>query len=250
MRVLVTRPRQKASQFAHALHGIGAEAIVFPCIEIQPVDDTTLLDRALAKLDCYDWLLFTSTNAVDIVAERMESLRVTHINGKPRLAAIGPQTAATMREHGLKPNFVPEQFISEAILPGLGDLKGRWVLLPTADIADNYLPAAIQSADGIAHVITAYRTLPAVPDPQGMAQLRQGIDVVTFTSGSTVRNFFAITRQASLNPLQLPGQPRIACIGPKTAQVARELGFKVDILPEEHTVEGLVAALDLAAKES
>ena len=249
MRVLVTRPRQKASQFAHALHGIGAEAIVFPCIEIQPVDDTTLLDRALAKLDCYDWLLFTSTNAVDIVAERLESLRVTHINGKPRLAAIGPQTAATMREHGLKPDFVPEQFISEAILPGLGDLKERWVLLPTADIADDYLPAGIQSADGIAHVITAYRTLPAVPDPKGLAELREGVDVVTFTSGSTVHNFITIAHQAGLNPHALPGDPRIACIGPKTARTAEVLGFKVDILTDEYTVEGLVAAINLAIQD-
>jgi uroporphyrinogen-III synthase len=123
------------------------------------------------------------------------------------------------------------------------------VLLPSADIADDYLPAGIQSADGIAHVITAYRTLPAVPDPKGLAELREGVDVVTFTSGSTVHNFITIAHQAGLDPHALPGDPRIACIGPKTAQTAEVLGFKVDIFPDEYTVEGLVIAINHAIQD-
>lgn len=250
MRVLVTRPRQKASQFADALQEIGFEAIILPCIEIEPVSDTTILDRALSKLDCYGWVVFTSANAVDIVARRLTILSINTAKGKPRIAAVGPRTAASLQDHGLQPDFVPSEFLAEAILPGLGDLQGRWVLLPTADIADDYLPAAIQSANGIAHVITAYRTLPAIPDPKGLGELRAGVDVITFTSGSTVRNFITIARQAGLNPHHLPGDPSMACIGPKTAQVAEEMGLKVDILPDEHTVEGLIAAIKQVNQES
>lgn len=250
MRVLVTRSHPKALQFAASLEGIGAEAIILPCIQIEPVADTTLLDRALAKLDCYDWLVFTSANAVEIVAKRLTTLGWNPINGKPRIAAVGPRTAASLEDHGLPPDFVPAEFLAESLIPGLGDLKGRWVLLPTADIADDYLPAAIQSADGIAHVITTYHTLPAVPDPKGLANLRDGVDVITFTSGSTVRNFITIVGQAGLDPHQLPGNPRIACIGPKTTQVAEELGFKVDIQPDEYTVEGLISTLKRVEQDS
>jgi uroporphyrinogen III methyltransferase/synthase len=250
MRVLVTRPHQKATDFAEALKSIGAEAIIFPCIEIVPVADTALLDRALSKLECYDWLVFTSANAVEIVSGRLSALGVEPAKGKPRIAAVGPQTAFSLGAQGLQPDFVPDEYLAEALLPGLGDLQGRWVLLPTADIADDYLPAAIQTANGIAHVITVYRTLPPNPDLKGFAELRAGVDVITFTSGSTVRNFITIAHQAGLDPHALPGNPRIACIGPKTAQVAEQMNFKVDILPENYTAEGLIAAIDDANQVS
>jgi uroporphyrinogen III methyltransferase/synthase len=243
MRVLVTRPSHKSAEFASALRAIGAEAVFLPCIEIQPVADTTILDRALSRIDCYDWLVLTSVNAVDVVLERLVDLGVEASPGDIRLAAVGPQTAANLRDHGLSPDFVPQEFLAEAVLPGLGNLSGRWVLLPTSDIADDFLPSAILAADGIAHVITAYHTLPAKPDPKGLAGLQEGVDVVTFTSGSTVRNFVTITSHAGMDPHNLPGSPQIACIGPKTAAAALEAGFKVDIVPDEYTFNGLVAAI-------
>jgi uroporphyrinogen-III synthase len=247
MRVLITRPRHNAPDFAAALRTISAEAVFLPCIEIEPVPDTTLLDRALSRLDCYDWLVFTSANAVEVVNDRLDALGVDLTPGNPRLAAVGPKTAVSMQEHGLPPDLIPQdEFIAEAVLPGMGDLNGRWVLLPTADIADDRLPCAIQAANGVVHVITAYRTLPAAPDLRGLAELRDGVDVITFTSGSTVRHFITITWDAGLDPHDLPCNPQIACIGPKTAQAAREAGFKVDIIPDEYTVDGLVAALSLS----
>ncbi len=243
MRVLITRPRQKAAEFAAALRTSGAEAVFLPCIEIEPIADTTLLDRALLRLDCYDWLVFTSVSAVEVVWERLVALEVEPSPGNLHIAAVGSKTAASLRERGLPLDLVPHEFLAEAVLPGLGDLRGRWVLLPAADIADDFLPCAIQAGEGVAHVITAYRTLPAAPDSRGLAELRAGVDVITFTSGSTVRNFVTISRSAGLDPHQLPGSPQIACIGPKTAQAAREAGFKVDIIPDEYTVSGLVAAI-------
>jgi len=159
------------------------------------------------------------------------------------VAAIGPKTAAKLQEGGISPNFVPDQHIAEAILPGLGDLNNCWVLLPMADIAADTLPNAIQAADGIAHVITAYHTVPAEPDPKGIAALCAGVDVITFTSGSTVRNFMTLANNIGLDPLNLTNNPKIACIGPKTAETAQELGFPVDIVAESHTTDGLIAQI-------
>ena len=142
------------------------------------------------------------------------------------------------------PNGVPAdsvlQKVAEAILPGLGNLNDPRVLLPMADIAHDTLPNAIQKENGNAHVITAYHTLPAEPDPEGLSALADGVDLITFTSGSTARNFVELVKRAGLNPFHLKGDPEIACIGPKTSQTAQELGFTVDIVARTYTVDGLV----------
>jgi uroporphyrinogen-III synthase len=243
MRVLVTRPRKEAAEFAQALGEIGAEAIFFPTITICPVKDTSVLDRAISHLREYDWLVLTSANAVDVILDRKAALGIEHFPENIRVAAIGSKTAARLLEGGVSPHFTPEEYVAEAILPGLGDLNGRWVLLPLADIAHNTLPQAIQKANGIAHVVTAYHTLPAEPDPEGLDAIREGVDIITFTSGSTAQKFVSLMQQAGLDPFRLPEDPIIACIGPKTAQTAKELGFSVDIVASVHTAEGLVQAI-------
>ena len=243
MRVLITRPRDQAVPFAEALQAIGAEPVCMPTITIQPVADTTDLDQALKKLERYDWLILTSVNAAEVILGRMTALGVETPPPNLRLAAIGPKTAARLEQEGFQADFVPDEYIAEAIVPGLGDMNGHRVLLPMADISHDTLPNAIQAAHGIPHVICAYQTVPAKSDPQGIAALRAGVDVVTFTSGSTARNFVTLVQKIGLDPFQLPGQPKIACIGPKTARAAREAGFQVEILAEEYTIEGLVAAI-------
>jgi len=243
MRVLITRPREQAAAFAAALLNIGLEPVFFPAIEIKPVADTTCIDRALSQLDRYDWLIFTSANAVDVVIGRVADLGVEPFSKELRVAAIGPKTAARLKAGGIRADFVPDQYVAEAILPGLGELRGRWVLLPMADIAHDTLPEAIQNIGGIAHVVTAYQTLPTELDSEGFAALKDGVDYITFTSGSTARNFFTLVHCAGLDPLQLPGEPKIACIGPNTGQVANELGFRVDIVAEPHTTDGLITAI-------
>ncbi len=243
MRVLVTRPRKDAVEFAQALRKIEAEVIYFPTIRICPVKDTSVLDQAISHLREYDWLVLTSVNAADVILNRKAALGIEHFPENLRVAAIGSKTAARLLEGGISPHFTPEEFVAEAILPGLGNLNGRRVLLPLADIARDTLPQAIQKANGIAHVVTAYHTLPAKPDPEGLAAIREGVDIITFTSGSTARNFVSLIQQAGLDPFRLPGNPIIACIGPKTAQTARELGFPVDIVAGVYTAEGLVQAI-------
>jgi uroporphyrinogen-III synthase len=242
-RILITRPPGKANAFAQALQAQGAQPVYFPTIQITPVEDTTCLDRALSQLDTYAWLVFTSANAVEAVYERLGALEIQPASPPLKVAAIGPNTAAALEANGVSPDFMPAEHISEAILPGLGELQEKWVLLPLADIAHESLPRAIQDAGGVSHVVTAYHTIPAAPDPEGLANIQAGVDVITFTSGSSARNFATLTENAGLDPFHLPGSPIVACIGPKTAQVASQTGFTVDIVAEEYTTNGLVETL-------
>jgi uroporphyrinogen-III synthase len=256
MKILITRPRAQADDFAEKLRSAGFEPIFFPVIEIQPIENNVALERALGKLTCYEWVVFTSVNAVDVVFDQLESaaepqrhaeneksLRLSDSVATPRFAAIGPKTAEALRKYGIEPDFVPEEYVAEAILPGLGDVQGKWILLPRAEIARQTLPEAIASAGGIAHEIAVYRTLPVQPDPGGLAALKSGVDVVTLTSPSTVQNFAAICKQSGLDPLNLPNNPLFACIGPITEQAAREEGLTRLVVAGEYTTDGLIEAI-------
>ncbi len=245
MKVLITRPRSQADAFARHLSQAGFEPIFFPVIEIRPFEENIALQRAIEKLGCYDWVVFTSVNGVEAFFSHLH-VAFDHAfpaGKKVKVAAIGPKTAAALEMHGVRPDFVPQEYVAEAILPGLGDLRGRWVLLPRAEIARKALPEAIAQAGGIAHEIAVYRTVPAQPAEEGLAALRSGVEAVTFTSPSSVENFVALVRQAGLDPFHLPGQPIIACIGPITQKAAQEAGFSTTLVAEEYTTEGLVEIL-------
>jgi uroporphyrinogen III methyltransferase/synthase len=242
-RILITRPRSQADDFAERLRAAGFEPIFFPVIEIRPIENNVELEQALANLSFYEWVVFTSVNAVGVVFNSPslpkgdEGIRDKVLG--VRVAAIGPKTAEALRMRGVNPDFVPEEYVAEAILPGLGDVRGKSILLPRADIARKALPEAINQAGGIAHEIAVYRTLPVEPDPAGLAALRSGVDIVTLTSPSTVQNFTAIARQSGLDPLHLPGNPLFACIGPITEQAARAEGLVNVAVAKEYTTEGL-----------
>lgn len=241
-RILVTRPRAQANEFADKLRSAGFEPVFFPVIEIKPVEDNLALERALSKLGCYEWIVFTSVNAVEVVFGNYSRLIFSDGVGT-RFAAIGPKTAGSLKEHGIDPHFVPEEYVAEAILPGLGDLIGKWVLLPRAEIARKALPEAIFHAGGIPHEITVYKTLPSQPDPDGLDALRSGVDVITLTSPSTVENFIAIAQRNGLDPLHLPNNPQFACIGPITEKAAKEAGLPNLVVAKEYTTDGLMAVL-------
>lgn len=243
-RIVVTRPRAQADGFAKQLEALGASTIAFPVIEIGQVEDTTSLDRALAKLSCYEWMVMTSVNGVEKVWERLDRLGLKDcFPENVHIAAIGPKTAEALRDHGVTPDFIPEEYVAEAIVPGMGDLRDQWVLLPRADIARPALAQAILESGGIAHEIAAYRTLPNQPDARALESLEAGVDLLTFTSSSTVRNFDRIVRDVGLDPLNLPGKPLVACIGPITAQTAQAQGFRVAIVATEYTTKGLCHAI-------
>jgi uroporphyrinogen-III synthase len=188
--------------------GVGISRLpgdLLPVIEICPVPDMSELDQALNHLSRYDWVIFTSVNGVEVVWGRFTALGLKGVPSETRVAAIGPKTAQAIRQRGAEPAFIPEEYIAEAILPGLGELTGRWVLLPRAEIARKALPEGICREGGVAHEIAVYQTLPAQPDAIGLAALQAGVDVVTFTSPSTVQNFLTLAERAGFDPLDLPG---------------------------------------------
>lgn len=238
MKVLITRPRAQSESFGKALHIAGFEPIYFPVIEIRPMENNAELDRALKNLNKYDWVVFTSVNAVDVVFGHGQP------QGSPlRVAAIGPKTADALRKHNIEPDFIPKEYVAEAILPGLDDLRNKWVFLPRAEIARKELPEAIVKAGGTAHEIVVYQTLPAEVDVDGLDALKSGVDVITFTSSSSVENFVAMMRQHKLDLLNLPNNPLFACIGPVTEQAAREAGLQNIVVAREYTTDGLIQAI-------
>ena len=243
-RILITRPRAQTEEFANALIAEGAHPIFFPVIEIAPLNDFTVFDSALLKLDQYNWLILTSIHGVNIFFKRLETLGIQNIPQQLRVAAIGAKTARCLYEHWVAPNFVPTEYIAEAILPGLGkDISGKRFLLPQSDLAREFLAKEIRSAGGIVDAVVAYHTKTAHPDSSAMDTLRAGVDIITFASPSSVKGFMDLLAEYDLDIFNLPGNPIIACIGPVTVSAARDAGLQVHVEAKEHTMNGLVAAL-------
>ncbi|MBI5353975.1 MAG: uroporphyrinogen-III synthase [Chloroflexi bacterium] len=236
MKALITRPRAQAGSFGQALQNAGFEPIYFPVIEIRPLEDLSMLDEAIGNIDSYTWIVFTSVNAVDIFFKQYRKREIL----LPYIAAIGPKTAEALRRHGIEPYFIPAKYTAEHILPGLRDVRGKRILFPQSEIAGKILEEAIIAEGGFAHPIPVYHTLPAIPDADGLVALKTGVDIITFTSASTVQNFVAIVKQNGLDPLNLPNDPLFACIGPITEQAAREAGLSNLVSAKEYTTEGLI----------
>jgi uroporphyrinogen-III synthase len=247
-RVLITRPRLQSDIFAENLRRAGFEPIYFPVIEIHPIPENKPLQAALSQLHSFDWVVFTSANGVEAVFNTLQEMDLAGIPAQVKVAAIGPKTAEALQAHQVVPALVPDEYVAEAIVPGMGNLAGKRVLLPGAEIARKALAEAIAKAGGLVQAVAVYQTLPASPDEEGLQALRTGVDVVTLTSSSTVQNFVALARQAGLDPLCLPGNPAYACIGPITEQTAREEGLPKRIIADEYTTDGLIAAIQALLK--
>jgi uroporphyrinogen III methyltransferase / synthase len=243
-RVLVTRSREQASVLSAQLQALGAEAVELPTIHIVPPDDWAPLDAAIDELAGYDWVVFTSVNGVSHFWGRLNAAGLdSRALGGLRLAAIGPATAAELGAHGLQADYMPGQYVAEAVAVGLGDVRGLRILLPRADIARPALADLLRA--GGAHVVevAAYRTLQPSSDPDDLRDLLASVSAVTFTSSSTARNLAAMARQAGLDLPHALQHATVACIGPITGQTAAELGLRVDLVAAEYTIEGLVETL-------
>jgi uroporphyrinogen III methyltransferase/synthase len=244
LRVLVTRARQQASQLSARLVDLGASPIEYPTIEIRPADDPRALDEALARLARFGWVIFTSTNGVESFFARLAANgRDARALGACRVAAIGPSTAAALRAHGIRADWIPDRFLTDGILEGFRqfELRDVDVLLARADIAPPALADGLRAQGTRVTEVTAYRTVPADASRDRLldALERRAVDVVTLTSSSTVRNLV----DGLGGRLDLLEGVTIACIGPITAATAAKLGLTVDVQAEEHTIDGLVAAL-------
>jgi uroporphyrinogen-III synthase len=241
-RVLVTRPRDQAEALARALAARGARAVLFPTIEVRPVADLSRLDRAIDTLSTYDWITFPSPNAVDVVFDRLLARGVT-LPSKPRIAAVGPGTAQALEARGARVDFIPTEFLGEQLGRELTPVHGQRVLLPRAARGRDELASELARRGARVDEVVVYDTLPASVDPLDLRELERGVDVATFTSPSTVENFFALLGARAVAVL---GGAYIACIGPVTASAARAMGLTVHLEPAEHSIPGLVAALDAA----
>jgi uroporphyrinogen III methyltransferase/synthase len=243
-RVLVTRTREQASVLSHRLRALGADAIELPTIRIAPPADPAPLDSAIAGLPDYEWIVFTSANGVRHFWERLghAGLDARAFHGV-RVAAIGPATAAELEARGLAADYVPGQYVAEAVAAGLGDVHGLRILLPRADIARPALAELLRAGGADVVEVVAYRTVRPKTDPAQLSDLLAGITVATFTSSSTVSNLAAMARDADLDLPRKLAHATVACIGPITAETARELGIRVQTVANEYTIEGLVEAL-------
>jgi uroporphyrinogen-III synthase len=271
--ILVTRTREQASVMSEKLRALGAVPVEFPTIRIVPPQDWAQLDAALQRLytpsgSDYSWLVFTSVNGVNICCERLLSLGYEpRAMRNVRIAAIGPATAAALTKYGLAADLVPSEYIAEGVASALladaqqkgTSLAGQHILLARAAEARKVLVTELQQAGAIIDEVAAYYTLPIAGDDERgrevVSLLRQGqLDVLTFTSSSTVRNFVAWLKDCEqisayfLHDLIRQPRPTIACIGPVTGQTARELGLPVDIEASEFTIDGLVKAIVTYAK--
>lgn len=247
-RVLVTRAHAQAQELVARLQALGAVPIVLPVIQIKPpTDNYAALDAALRQLATFDWVVVTSVNGVAHVCQRLTALGLgAGALTAVRLAAVGPTTAAALAAHGLRAAVVPERAVAEALLAAIPSPAGQRFLLPLADLARDTLRLGLQAAGAEVVAVPAYRTVLAELSPEARAVLEEGVDLLTFTSGSTVRNF--VEQVGAKQAQTLAARARVVAIGPVTATTAQELGLRVDAVATQHTIAGLVEAMVAIAR--
>ena len=245
-RVMITRPRLQAEALTHKLQALGAEVLEFPTIETRPPEDYAALDAAIMDLQSYDWVIFTSVNGVEQFLSRARHLDKTITESKTmRYAAIGPETAKRLEAAGIHNCLVPKRYQAEGILEMLApeSMRDKKVLIPRAAKAREILPDALRQWGAKVDVVEAYRTV--VPT-EGMSELKillsgHKVDVITFTSSSTVTNFVRLREAKNLKEA-LSGVS-VACIGEITKKTVEDLGGQADIVAAESTIDGLIRAI-------
>ena len=242
-RILVTRPSGRIKSLSQKLRNLGATTIEIPTIKIEPPSDTIQIDNSIKNLSKYDWIIFTSVHGVEFFLQRMKALQtpMSSLN-IVRIAAIGSATAGPLERVGRRPDYIPPEFLSEQIANGLGNLQGKRILLPRANIASKKLPLQLRDRGAQVEEIVAYRTVrPHELDHERlMSTIETGIDIVTFTSPSTVHHFAAALRHAKGKFLS---NVRVACIGPVTSEAARKVGMKVHVVAKPHTIDALIEGI-------
>jgi len=241
-RILITRAQGQTKEFSSLLKSYGAISIPFPTIEIAPPENWHQLYKAIEKLDSYDWIIFTSVNGVRFFTQKLKGKGrgVDALIGK-KICAIGPRTQGELENMGLTVTFIPTEYRAEGVAEGLKTrgIKGQKILLPRARGARSILPESLREAGAVVDEVEVYQ---AVKPAQGKnsleAILKKGIDVVAFTSSSTVRNFMDL-----LSDKSVMNGVKVAVIGPITAETARNYGLEPHIKPREYTIPALVEAI-------
>jgi len=239
--VVVTRPRAQAAGMLAKLRELGANPIEFPTIRIGPPGDYGPLDRAIAAIEEYDWLIFTSVNGVRAFFERLDASSADLRRLRARLAAIGPATRDALERAHLKVDVIGEEYVAESLLDALSHhaLTGSRVLLVRAALAREVLPEKLKERGASVEVVEAYRTEPAA----GLAEAARALEMhppdwITFTSSSTVDHFFRVVSATAVRT------SKIASIGPVTSATIRKYGFEPAVEAAAFTTEGLLQALE------
>jgi uroporphyrinogen-III synthase len=249
VRVLVGRARQQASVLSVGLKALGAEVIEIPFIEIRKLRSYAAFDAALKQIAKYDWLILTSVNGVDALAERLRRRRIAMATLQHlQIAAIGPATRGGIGKLGLKVAVVPPRYIAESVVESLrGKVEGKRVLLARAKVARDVIPRELRKMGAQVDVVEAYETV--VPESSArqlcavMKDATKQPHVVTFTSSSTVRNFVTLLGGRGHPPHTVPDGIQMASIGPVTSATLREFGLPVDVEAKEYTIPGLIRQL-------
>jgi uroporphyrinogen III methyltransferase/synthase len=244
--IVVTRARAQAQRFAQLLEAAGARVLQAPTIVIEPPASWELLDTALAALDSFTWVVFTSVNGVAMVDRRLSARGLAWAAiARKRVAAIGPATAEALAEHGVRVELVPAEYRAEALVEGLRRVVGPGdrVLLPRAKETRDVLVVELRRLGVAVTEVPAYQTR-RIED--GVVRVREAlasgsVDAVTFTSSSTARNFAEQFSDDERNAWR--GRIAVASIGPITAATAAEYGLSTDVMPSEYTIPALARAL-------
>jgi uroporphyrinogen III methyltransferase/synthase len=241
-RIVVTRARGQAEALTERLRGLGAEVMELPTIEIRPAADYGPLDRAIASLSCFDWLLFTSVNGVRFFLERLDRSGSDLRSLRAKICAIGPATRAAVEALHLKVDLMGKEYVAESLLEAFTahDLRGKRLLLPRAAVARDVLPVELARRGAEVDVVEAYRTMvpsETAAEAHNLFSKARKPDCITFTSSSTLRNFVSAAGADVLKGV------RVASIGPVTSQTARELGIDIAAEAQPFTMDGLVAAV-------
>jgi len=246
-RVLITRAKEQAAEFVALLAAYGAEALEAPTICMMPPADWAPVDRAIAAIDSYQWLIFTSVNGVVRFMERLlKQGRDARALAGRTICCIGPRTAHALERFGLRADLVPEEYQAEGILEAVGkhQLNNAHILIPRAEVARELLPEELRALGARVDVVPVYRTVVPKTDVEDWRQqlLKQQIHIVTFTSSSTVRNFVEMLGGVDRVKILLQSVS-IACIGPITAKTVEEYGLTVSIMSRENTIPALTLAI-------
>lgn len=244
--VLVTRAREQASQLTARLEALGAACVEAPAIRVAPPESYAPLDAAIGSLGAYQWIIFTSPNGVRYFFARLREKGLDSRKlARAKIAAIGVSTAKALRGYGITADVVPVEFVAEGVVSALAEFMepGMKVLIPRAKEAREILPEKLRELGARVDVVPAYQTL--VGDADGLMieeKLRSGeIDLITFTSSSTVTNLLGLLSESGK---KLVGSVKTACIGPITGKTCLDHGIEPTIMAEEYTIKGLVEAIE------
>lgn len=246
-RILVTRAAHQAGKLSDALRELGAEPVEVPVLEIRPPADFAPLDRALRALNSYDWLIFTSANAVRALVQRTAALGISFEKmATPQVAAVGEATALSVRDSGFTVALTPEKYVAESLIDALaGQATGKTILLARAAVARDVIPDALRSAGAIVDVVDAYQNVIPETAPELLREaLSEGIVAATFTSSSSVTHLAEAARAAGID-FPFAGVAAIS-IGPITSRTLREFGWEPAGEADPHDISGLVTAVQVA----